>query len=286
MLSVGIVANLEKKNARLQMDEIHSWLLEQGAKVYLPDLPYDVTDSHLLYTFLQNVFKELDVVLVLGGDGTLLLTARQAAHFGLPLLGINMGRVGFLAELEPGEELYHALKRLLRNDYILEARMMILATVIREGREIASYHCLNDAVFLRNHLSGLVNLSVLIDGKECTSYHGDGLIVATPTGASGYSLSAAGPLISPEMESIAITPICPQSLYSRSMVIGPDRTVTVSIYDPDAECILAIDGKTETLPLLPGDTINVCRSAMKTQFIRLNDKNFFDVLNEKLRGRR
>ncbi len=286
MFTVGIIVNMEKENALFQMEEIKNWLTEHGADVCIPDSAYDATDKELIYDFLHGICNKANVILVLGGDGTLLLTARQAAPFGLPLLGINMGRVGFLAELEPGKELFHSLERLLRKDYKLEARMMILATVFRDGKEIAAYHCLNDAVFLRNHLSGLVSLSVYIDGTECTSYHGDGLIVSTPTGASGYSLSADGPLISPEMEAIAITPICPQSLYSRAMVIGPDRMVEIAIYDPDSACILAIDGKTETLPLLPGDTIRVCRSPMQTQFIRLNDKTFFDVLNEKLRGRR
>lgn len=285
MFTVGIIANLEKENAPSQMEELITWLTGHGAEVCLPDSPYRSDDKKAIYYFLKSMKSRANVILVLGGDGTLLNTARQAAHFDLPLLGINMGRVGFLAELEPGDELYRSLERLLHEDYKLEARMMILATIFRDGKKIAAYHCLNDAVFLRNQLAGLVSLSVYIDGNECTSYHGDGLIVSTPTGASGYSLSADGPLISPEMEAITITPICPQSLYSRSMIIGPDRTVTVKIYGPDAESVLAIDGKTETLQLLPGDTIDICRSTMKTQFIRLNDRTFFDVINQKLRGR-
>ena len=175
---------------------------------------------------------------------------------------------------------------MLKKDYFLEERMMLRVSVHRNGLHWKDFHCLNDGVILKDDRSGLIEITAYIDGRESVSYHADGIIVATPTGASGYSLSANGPLVSPEMEAIIITPICAQSLYSRPVVAGADRVITVKTAVPEGGCYLSIDGKTATVPLEDGDKIFFEKSAMKTVFIRLNGKTFFDVLNEKLRDRK
>ena len=286
MQRICVLSNLTKNGVLDQEKKIAGWLKHHGVDIVTPIHPYDVLDQDFLYSCLESVAEQCEAVLVLGGDGTLLSVARQAAHYSLPLLGINMGRIGFLAELEQGEELFGFLDRMLKKDYFLEERMMLRVSVHRNGLHWKDFHCLNDGVILKDDRSGLIEITAYIDGRESVSYHADGIIVATPTGASGYSLSANGPLVSPEMEAIIITPICAQSLYSRPVVAGADRVITVKTAVPEGGCYLSIDGKTATVPLEDGDKIFFEKSAMKTVFIRLNGKTFFDVLNEKLRDRK
>ncbi|MDO4541295.1 MAG: NAD(+)/NADH kinase [Bacillota bacterium] len=286
MQRIGILSNHKREDSRTEGKRVAAWLKREGAEVFQPGEPYDVTDQNFLQDYLSEISGKCDMLLVLGGDGTLLSVARQAAYHELPILGINMGRVGFLAELEPGASLYTYLTRLLKGDYYLEERMMLQVDLVRDGKIVKTGHCLNDGVVLRQNFSGLVKTMVFIDNKLSASYHSDGIVVATPTGASAYSLSANGPLVSPEMQAIVITPICAQSLYSRPIVVGAERKISIQVADIDGGCYLSIDGKTDTVPLCPGDTVNYRCSSMHTLFIRLNGKTFFDVLNEKLRDRR
>lgn len=286
MQKIVILSNQKREGSVKEGNKVAAWLKQEGVKVFQPAQDYDVTDQEFLKNYLKEVAGDCDMLLVLGGDGTLLSVARQAAIYKLPILGINMGRVGFLAELEPGAGLYTYLSRLLKDDYYLEERMMLQVEVVRDGEVIKTAHCLNDGVVLRHNFSGLVNTVVFVDDKLCAGYHGDGITVSTPTGASGYSLSANGPLVSPEMQAIIITPICAQSLYSRPIVVGAERKISVQIGDMDGGSYLSVDGKTDTVPLLQGDTVNYTKSPMHTLLVRLNGKTFFDVLNEKLRDRR
>lgn len=286
MQTIGVLSNFKKSGVIAEEKKIVAWLKSEKAEVMMPKHPYNVVDQKFLHNYLSAAAPNLDALLVLGGDGTLLSVARQASVFDIPLLGINMGRVGFLAELELGEHLYASLKRLLNDDYFLENRMMLEMNVLRDGKNVANFHCLNDGVVLRHNFSGLVKTMVFIDDKLSVCYHGDGIAVATPTGASGYSLSANGPLVSPELRAIIITPICPQSLYSRPMVVGDHRKISLQIADIDGDSFLSIDGKTDTYPLEIGDRIDFSVSPMETKLIRLNGKTFFDVLNEKLRARK
>ena len=286
MRKICVLSNLSKNGVLDQEREIVSWLEDREVDVLTPAHPYDVLDQDFLFQYFEGVASQCEAVLVLGGDGTLLSVARQAAYYSLPLLGINMGRIGFLAELEQGKELFLSLERMLNKDFFLEDRMMLQVSIRCNGRKWKTYHCLNDGVILKDDHSGLIEITAYIDGRESVSYHADGIIVATPTGASGYSLSANGPLVSPEMEAIIITPICAQSLYSRPVVAGADRVITVKTKVSEGGCYLSIDGKTANVPLAEGDEIFFETSSMKPVFIRLNGKTFFDVLNEKLRGRR
>ncbi len=286
MQKIGILSNQKREGSIKEAEKVAAWFKREGAQVLQPEQPYDVTDQEFLHDFLGDIAGQCDMLLVLGGDGTLLSVARQAAYYKLPILGINMGRVGFLAELELGASLYNYLARLLKDDYYLEERMMLEVEVVRDGSVVKSGHCLNDGVILRHTFSGLVKTMAFIDDKLSASYHSDGIAVSTPTGASGYSLSANGPLVSPEMRAIIITPICAQSLYSRPIVVGAERKISIQIADIEGGCFLSLDGKTDTVPLSLGDTVNYRESAMKTFFVRLNGKTFFDVLNEKLRDRR
>jgi NAD+ kinase len=285
MKKIGVLANFKRDVESVQQNVI-SWLTAENAEVITPEGAYDVVDQDFLHDFLSGVGKTCDCLLVLGGDGTLLSVARQAAFFSVPILGINMGHVGFLAEIEPqGQRLYQSLRRLIDGDFELEHRMMLKVTVHREGELFQEYHCLNDCVVIKNTSYGLIHLDAYIDDKSYLSYKGDGLIVATPTGASGYSLSAGGPVVSPEMEAMILTPIAAHCLYCRSLVIDAGRTVMMEADITEIGGSLCIDGKTSVLPLIQGDCIYIQRSELVTDFIRLNDESYFHVLNEKLRER-
>lgn len=285
MKRIGLLANF-KRNVEAVQQNVISWLHAENAEVITPEAGYNVVDQNFLHDFLSDQGKTCDGLLVLGGDGTMLSVARQAAFFSVPIIGINMGNVGFLAEIDPhGQHLYQSLRRLIDDEFELEHRMMLKVNVFRDGQLFQEYHCLNDCVIIKNTSYGLIHLTAYIDEKSYLSYKGDGLIVSTPTGASGYSLSAGGPLVSPEMEAMVVTPIAAHCLYCRSLVISADRTVMMEADISEIGGSLCIDGKTSVLKLLEGDRVTITRSELVTDFIRLNDKSYFHVLNEKLRER-
>lgn len=285
MKRIGVLANF-KRDVEAVRQNVISWLRAENAEVITPEADYNVVDQEFLHDFLSDKGRTCDGLLVLGGDGTMLSVARQAAFFSVPLIGINMGHVGFLAEIDPkGQHLYQSLRRLIDEDYSLEHRMMLKVEVFRGGELFREYHCLNDCVIIKNTSYGLIHLTAYIDEKSYLSYKGDGLIVATPTGASGYSLSAGGPLVSPEMEAMVVTPIAAHCLYCRSLVIGAGRRVMLEADISEIGGSLCLDGKTSVLKLAEGDRVYITKSELVTDFIRLNDKSYFHVLNEKLRER-
>ncbi len=284
MKKIGVLANYKRTDSAVERDII-AWLQKEGAEVIVPIRNYEVIDQAFLRGFLSNEGRNCDCLIVMGGDGTMLSVARQAARFSIPIFGINMGHVGFLAEVEPDDQLYPALKRLLSGDYVLDNRMMLKAEVYRRDEVFKEYHCLNDFVLTKKSFEGLVHLEVFVDRKPSLSYNGDGLIVSTPTGASGYSLSAGGPLVSPEMDAMILTPISAHCLYCRTLVIDANREVILKAEKEEGQCILSVDGKTSTLILEKDDDVRISKSDLSTVFIRFNDKSFFHVLNEKLRER-
>ena len=284
MKKIGVLANFKRDRKAVRRNVIF-WLEMEGAEVVVPDGDYDVTDQTFLRDFMQEKGQHCDGLIGMGGDGTMLAVARQAARYHVPIFGINTGHVGFLAEVEPDNRLYPALKRLLQDDYVLEERMMLRVSVYRGKELFREYHCLNDCVLTKKSFDGLVNITAYVDDKQSLSYSGDGLIVATPTGASGYSLSAGGPLVSPEMDAMILTPVSAHCLYCRSIVIDANREITLRADREEGRCVLCIDGKTATLLIHPEDRICIGKSEMTTGFIRLNDRSFFHVLNEKLRER-
>lgn len=284
MNKFGVLANYKRADRTVEK-EIISWLKAEGAEVVFPGMDYDVVDQVFLHDFLEHEGGSCDCLIVLGGDGTLLSVARQAANFSIPIFGVNMGHVGFLAEVEPDDLLYPALRRLLTDDFVLEQRMMLKVKVFHSGELLEEYHCLNDCILTKKTFDGLVHIDAYVDDKPSLSYNGDGLIVATPTGASGYCLSAGGPLVSPEMEAMILTPVSAHNLYSRTIVIGANREIMLKASKEEGSCILYMDGKTSVLELTAEDRIRISRSDLTTCFIRMNDKSYFHILNEKLRER-
>ncbi|MDA8336295.1 MAG: NAD(+)/NADH kinase [Peptococcaceae bacterium] len=222
-----------------------------------------------------------DCLLVLGGDGTILNGARLAAPYGIPLLGINLGQLGFLTEVDV-PDIKEALDALLAGSYAIEERMMLEAAVYRGTERVAGFIGLNDAVISKGAFARLIRLEMYINEEYVNTYRADGLIIAGPTGSTAYSLSAGGPLVAPGLELLIITPICPHALWSRPVVIGPQNAVRVSLLSVHGEAALTIDGQ-RGFPLRQNDVVVVRRSGHRARLLKLQKTSFFGLLRQKLR---
>lgn len=221
------------------------------------------------------------VVLVLGGDGTLLGVAPDLARRGFPAVGVNLGRLGFLTGMEP-VDLPDGLETLLDGRGITEERML-LDVQVREGPACrARYLALNEVVVAKGPLARLVRLEVLVDGRSMATYPADGLVLATPTGSTAYALSAGGPVVEPTLSAVVVTPICPHSLYSRSMVIHPAHEVSVRVVGPHREVFVTVDGRIGRA-LEEAEAVVAARSPLTLKLLRHPDWRFFQMLMPKLR---
>ena len=225
-----------------------------------------------------------DMLIVLGGDGSIMRSARRGAAMGIPILGIDLGRVGYLAELAPDDE--EGLKDILAGNYYVENRMMLEAVAIKNGNEQGEGRvAINDVVLSHGNLSHLLETEVFCDGSSIGRYRSDGFIVSTPTGSTAYSLSAGGPVLAPGLKGICLTPICPHSLTARPIIVPEDSDIEIKYLSPSgSKSHLTVDG-VESAVLLPGDSLKIKRSALTADFIRANKdrvKNFYDVLREKM----
>ena len=226
----------------------------------------------------ENEYAGMDVILVLGGDGTLLSVAKEASNLNLPVIGINLGRLGFLAEIER-EEIEEGLNKLFAGDYEIEERMMLHA-VLLDGKETTA---LNDIVVTRaSSTLKILDLDIFIDDEYVDDFKADGIIVATPTGSTAYSLSAGGPIVDPSLNSMIVTPVCPHKMYSRTIIVPPEKTVTVKCKAAiDNEAVVAADS--EILGKLSGNETVVIQIAQKNfKLIRFKGYMFFSVLHNKL----
>lgn len=262
-------------------------LLREGMAVTLA-LPFESEQSPELprefrFVELNQALKETDALICFGGDGTILHCAREATRHKVPILGINVGNVGFMAELESGE--LELLSRLRRDDYYIEQRMMLDVAVYRAGREIFRELSLNDAVVTKGAVARVISLGVFCDGVEMISFSGDGVIVSTPTGSTAYSMSAGGPIVEPSADNLLVTPICAHALEARSFVLSGQRRVTVQVGPIGKKnAYLSADGG-RAYRLNAYDRVEICRAAESTQLIRLKDVNFYRVLNNKFKNR-
>lgn len=240
------------------------------------DLPKDIRFSRL-----DRELGNADLVICFGGDGTILHMAKAATRRGLPLLGVNIGTMGFMAELESTE--LEKLKLLSTGKYQIDSRMM-LDVIVQRDREIIFHDiCLNDAVITKGAVARVVHLAVKCDGVQAMECGGDGVIVSTPTGSTAYSLSAGGPIVEPEADSIIITPICSHDVASRCIVASGKRVISVGMTSSSRRnAYLSVDGG-KTLRLNMGDVVTIKKSKLETKLIRLNDRSFYDVVNMKFR---
>ncbi len=241
------------------------------------DLPRQVVLS-----LLNKELETADLLVCFGGDGTILHAARDAALHGVPILGVNMGSVGFMAELERSE--LPLLAPLAHRMYTIEERMMLDVKVLRGDKLISQDTALNDAVISKGSVARVAEMEVLADRVKVTAITGDGVIIATPTGSTAYSMSAGGPIVEPTSRSIIVTPVCAHQLAARTMVLAPERVVTVQLPRGNRKYLyLSVDGG-KAVRLTGGDRVDICQSDRTTQLVRLAGRSFYQVINQKLGG--
>lgn len=260
-------------------------LNQAGAETCLA-LPFELergsveVPGHLKFLPMETAFQNTDLLVCFGGDGTILHAAKDAQAHGMPALGVNLGSVGFMAELEVSE--LNLLSRLPEGKYQEEERMMLDVAVRREGRVIFRDTALNDAVITKGAVARIIDLDVRSDGTLVGRFSGDGVVVSTPTGSTAYSMSAGGPIVEPAAENILVTPICPHALHARSYVLDRNRLVAVKMGKLSRKtAYLSVDGG-KAFRLGGSDQVELRRSEAKARLVRLTNRSFYTVLNQKL----
>jgi NAD+ kinase len=280
MRVVGVAAKPRSASAAHLLPPLREWLSSRGIQVLLDE-------NAALYLESAKGLQRTEVaacaqlVIVLGGDGTLLSTARAASGRDVPLFAVNLGGLGFLTAIKV-DELYQQLERTLRGDFLIERRRMLDTELWRGGQRLMSNQALNDMVLSKTDIARMIDLDVRVDGSFLCTYKADGLIVSTPTGSTAYSLSAGGPIMYPTVAAIAITPICPHTLTNRPVIVPDESVVEVTIPAEVPSAYLTIDGQVgETV--LQGDRIVCQRSKQSISLVHPPEMAFFDVLREKLK---
>ncbi len=277
--SLLLIPNLKKHIGSEQILALVSALTDRGCRVGI--LPEYASALSFLADRVSGDCGDADAALVLGGDGSIIEASHRLLGSSIPIIGINYGRVGFLAEIGIGE--FDLLGRLFSGDYTVEERMMLDAEVRDgDGRILRGFTVLNDIVLTNGPVSRLISFDLLCDGVKIVSCRADGIIAATPTGSTAYSLSAGGPVLDPSLEGICLTPICPHTLSSRPVIVRSDAVIELcGIEGNGASVYLNADGRDEA-KLNPGDSVRICRSRHTTGLIRLRERGFLSVLQSKL----
>lgn len=279
---VIVITNKPKDPCLAVTREICSYLKEAGvtSSVYADEI-----SSQQWQEILRTEGKQTDVILVLGGDGTLLRAAKDTAEANIPVIGVNLGTLGYLAEVEKAN-LQPALDRLLAGDYTIEERMMLQGQVFRQGSIIEDTCALNDVAIVRNGPLQMLYFQIFVNGKFLKEYYADGIIVATPTGSTGYNMSAGGPIVEPGAHLLLLTPICPHTLQNRSVILKAEDEVVIRVQKRDgyeqANMEVTFDGG-RSVQLIPGDEIRIVKSERSTSIIKLSEVSFLDVLHRKMR---
>jgi NAD+ kinase len=280
MKEIGIVTKTSSPHADEVMGKLVPWLTGRGIKVRVQEDYRGLADGDAIAVTREHVPDGVDLVLVLGGDGTLLSVARLLEGTDQPILGINLGSLGFLTELGL-EELFESLEGVLEGKYTIETRVRLEASLHREGEQIGHYQVLNDVVINKGALARIIDLEAYVDDQKVTNYLADGLIISTPTGSTAYSLAAGGPIIEPTLDVIVVAPICPHTLTNRPLVIPGNSRVELCLLSDSGAVFLTLDGQ-EGTRLQQGDCVRIRTSDRKVNLIRTGGRNFYDVLTAKL----
>lgn len=282
MKTIAVIPNTTK-DPTYEYTKLVLEALSGHAKVVM-DKAHSALAGEVLYTSADQMFAEADIAVVLGGDGTILAVAGEVSKHDIPVLGINIGHFGFLAEIEPCA-IKASFKHLLAGDYKIETRMMLQADIRREKSFFGSFHALNDVVIARASFSKLLNLKTMVDGHPLDSFVSDGIILSTPTGSTAYSLSAGGPILDPALGAILITPICPHTMHARSVVLPSDKEIVVELGSYGGhDSFVNIDGK-KGVTISEGDTVTIKRSPYTTKLIKITCDTFYETIRRKLKER-
>ncbi|MBN2063021.1 MAG: NAD(+)/NADH kinase [Deltaproteobacteria bacterium] len=279
-VSVGIIYKNKFDRARAEAEKLEEWLNERRVNVHIKESAsrdHDGSPDRNPSSFPE----EIDFFVVLGGDGTLLGAAREVVNFGVPILGVNLGGLGFLTGI-PVEKLYSAIEMILENKLNYESRLMLQAEVIRENREVCRFSFLNDVVVSKSLLARIIELDVFINNIFLTTFRADGLIISTPTGSTAYNLAAGGPILYPTMNNIIVSPICPFTLTNRPIILPDSDSISVMMGQESDELIsLTFDGQVG-FDLLYGDKVIISKSEKRINLFCSPDKNYFEILRAKL----
>ncbi|MGH7217646.1 MAG: NAD(+)/NADH kinase [Nitrospiraceae bacterium] len=278
--SVGILTKPRFPEIERTLRDVVGWLRDRNIDVVLDTTAASFLGEQGGYQKTQ-LASRADVLLVLGGDGTMLNAARLAGERSIPILGVNMGGLGFLTEVRL-ENLYPSLERVFANDFVLDERLMLRTHIHRHGETVAHGVVLNDVVISKGTLARMIELKIAIQGRFVTNLRGDGLIVSSPTGSTAYSLSAGGPIIDPAVQSLILTPVCPHTLTHRPLIVPGNAEVDVTLTSKDDGAMATLDGQVG-VAISQGDTVAIKTSEHRTRLIRFPESNYYDVLREKLK---
>lgn len=282
-MKIVLMPNLTRKEAYSVTCGICKTLDTLGASYsFLPEYEAEFSSTKASFMNEQDALESCDAVIAVGGDGSIIHAAKTAAKHHKPILGVNAGRLAFMAGLEDNE--LHLLSRLIEGDYTLDKRLMLKASVLKDDEVISTDYCVNDCLVTNEEKQRMGEIDVSLGGSCFNSYLCDGVLVATPTGSTAYSLSAGGPIVDPELESILMTPICPHSLVGRSLVFRPNALIGIASADNVALCLSA-DGA-EPQKIEPGCRAEISAAEFTADFIRIKSENFIDILYRKLAQRR
>jgi NAD+ kinase len=277
---IGIIFKRQDARVRDIAGDIIPWLQSRGVEVFVDKAAADQCPGGACFIPPEELVRKVEIVCVFGGDGTLLYAARLIGAKGVPILGINLGSLGFLTEVKL-DEMHAAFEGLLSGEYRLEERVLLNVEVIRNGNVIAQYRALNDAVINKGALARIIDLEVSVNSQPVLFTRADGLIISTPTGSTAYSLAAGGPILYPTLDAFIITPICPHALANRPVVISDRDTVGVCLRH-GADVMLTVDGQVG-MPLQPQDQLGVHRAHSTLKLALPFGGAFFKLLREKLR---
>lgn len=281
MKTIGILAKPNFPGVAATLQDLVPWLRERQKEPLLDPLITSFSIGEHTPNLKSGFMDQGDMLLVFGGDGTMLRAARLVARHPIPILGINVGGLGFLTEITP-DDVYPALEKVFRGDFRIEERLMLHSRVYSRTETVADTVALNDVVISKGTLAGMVTLEISIGEEFLTAIRGDGLIISTPTGSTGYSLSSGGPIVNPSVHAMILTPISPHTLTHRPIVVPQTEVVQVVLRSKDEGAVASFDGQSGH-PLREGDTVAVQALDTRAQFIRFPDKTFYQVLRQKLK---
>jgi NAD+ kinase len=279
--TIGIISRPRRSNLAEIVPQLLDWLERRGMATVIDTETANALSRGASGKTRHQVVEQAELLLVLGGDGTMLAAAREAAPRGVPILPINMGSLGFLTSFT-AEELYPALEDTLAGRAAIEERVLLLVERTHNGKILTQQRVLNDTVVHKGTLARMIELELHIDGGFVCRYRADGLIVATPTGSTAYSMSAGGPIVHPKVESILITPICPHTLSDRPVVVPDASLIELRLSEAADSMFLTLDGQTG-VPMQVGDRVRITRAAERLKLIHPANKSYFEILRSKLK---
>ncbi len=279
MNRIGVYAKRSNPDAVVVARELTGWLQKRGIEVFVEQRLAQNMGDFEGYPG-GSIPAMVHLIIVLGGDGTLISVTRKVGDLRVPILGVNLGSLGFLTEI-PLEELYPVLEKVLEGEFTVTTRLMLDAVVRRDGQEVNRYLVLNDVVINKGALARIIDMEVMVDDDYLTTFKADGLIISTPTGSTAYNLAAGGPIIYPGLHCLVVTPICPHMLTNRPIIVSDQAIIRIEVKFQDEDVVFTADGQVG-MPLRGGDVVEIRKSRSSSLLVKSPSKDFFEVLRTKL----